>query len=83
MAESHAHLGLAGRWQGQHGGLGRLVLVHTVGHVCLSEITTAADRDVTHPARTRTAENKKNKYVIREGEKHSQVLLSVCAINTT
>lgn len=46
------HLGLAARWQGQHGGLGHrqaaLVVVNTMGHVWPPQIT---PQTVTHSSR--------------------------------
>ena len=49
------HLCLAGRRQGQHGGLGHrqaaLMIVHTVGHVCPSQITLLSTHSLSHPGR--------------------------------
>lgn len=52
---NNAHLCLAWWWQSQHSGLGHwqraLMVVHTVGHVCPSQITKAVRHSVTHPGK--------------------------------
>lgn len=56
------HFCLIGGWQGQHGGLGHgqaaLMVVHTVGHVCPSQITEAVRHSATHSGKRAVDDNK-------------------------